>query len=216
MIQGGDPTATGSGGESVWGKNFEDEFNANLINIRGSVAMANSGVNTNGSQFFINQRTTAENENDLNFDTIYNGLYTGNKTALTNDYNELVKQQGEGITNIYPDAESYVKSYIEEYICTQLINSKVVPDEVWALYKKHGGNITLDGAWKTSKGHSVFAQVVIGMDVVDDISKVSTDDNDKPLKTVTIKKAYTTEFTAEMLSNVDNYIITESEKVVAE
>lgn len=55
MIQGGDPTATGSGGESIWGKNFEDEFNYNLLNIRGSLSMANSGPNTNGSQFFINQ-----------------------------------------------------------------------------------------------------------------------------------------------------------------
>lgn len=54
MIQGGDPEGNGTGGESVWGGDFEDEFNKNLLNIDGAVAMANSGPNTNGSQFFIN------------------------------------------------------------------------------------------------------------------------------------------------------------------
>ena len=59
MAQTGDPTATGSGGESVWGIDFIDEYNANLLNIRGSVAMANAGPGTNGSQFFINQKKTS-------------------------------------------------------------------------------------------------------------------------------------------------------------
>ena len=54
MIQGGDPTATGRGGESVWGTNFADEFHKNLLNITGAVSCANSGPDTNGSQFFIN------------------------------------------------------------------------------------------------------------------------------------------------------------------
>lgn len=55
VIQGGDPNGNGTGGESIWGGNFEDEFSGNLLNLRGSLAMANSGSNTNGSQFFINQ-----------------------------------------------------------------------------------------------------------------------------------------------------------------
>ena len=54
MIQTGDPTGTGRGGESIWGKSFEDEFSDKLFNITGSVSMANAGANTNGSQFFIN------------------------------------------------------------------------------------------------------------------------------------------------------------------
>src|SRR5437588_1780875 len=49
MIQGGDPTGTGSGGP---GYQFEDEFNDNKVE-RGALAMANAGPNTNGSQFFI-------------------------------------------------------------------------------------------------------------------------------------------------------------------
>lgn len=53
MIQGGDPTGTGMGGESVYGGSFEDEFTPNLFNIRGALSMANAGPNTNGSQFFI-------------------------------------------------------------------------------------------------------------------------------------------------------------------
>jgi len=54
MIQGGDPTGTGRAGESIWKKAFEDEFAANVVFDKPMLlAMANSGPNTNGSQFFI-------------------------------------------------------------------------------------------------------------------------------------------------------------------
>lgn len=64
MIQSGDPKGDGTGGESIWkgkdkskdpGTGFENEYSPYLYNIRGSIAMANSGPNTNGSQFYINQ-----------------------------------------------------------------------------------------------------------------------------------------------------------------
>ncbi|MBQ4154467.1 MAG: peptidylprolyl isomerase [Clostridia bacterium] len=55
MIQGGDPTGTGMGGESIYGAPFEDEFTPTLHNLRGALSMANSGPCTNGSQFFIVQ-----------------------------------------------------------------------------------------------------------------------------------------------------------------
>ena len=58
MIQGGDPTGTGRGGESAWGGRFNDEINRGSEVYQtgykaGTMAMANAGPNTNGSQFFI-------------------------------------------------------------------------------------------------------------------------------------------------------------------
>ncbi|MGC8726364.1 MAG: peptidylprolyl isomerase [Thermoplasmata archaeon] len=98
MIQGGDPTGTGSGGP---GYTIKDEFKKNNKNLRGTIAMANAGPNTGGSQFFIN--------------------------VVDNNY----------------------------------LDSK----------------------------HPVFGKVINGMEVVDAISNVKRDRNDKPLTAVVIKSA---------------------------
>lgn len=81
MIQGGDPTGTGKGGESIWGKPFKDEVNSKLLHAgRGVVSMANSGPHTNGSQFFILYKSA----NHLNFKhTVFGGVVGGLTTLAT-------------------------------------------------------------------------------------------------------------------------------------
>lgn len=59
MIQGGDPTGTGFGGQSIWGKKFDNEVHKTMkFDRKGILAMANAGPNTNGSQFFITTAAT--------------------------------------------------------------------------------------------------------------------------------------------------------------
>lgn len=128
MIQGGDPTATGYGGESIYGDKFEDEFSDKLYNFYGALCMANSGANTNGSQFFIVQ--------EKNYDEI--------------------------------SARPYV-------------NSGWHTQEAKEQYKKVGGCFWLDAR------HTVFGQVIKGMDVVEDIARVKVDRNSKPLYDVVIE-----------------------------
>lgn len=75
MIQGGDPTGTGRGGASIWGKPFEDEFSPNATFSKpGLLAMANAGPKTNGSQFFI---TTASAPWLNNKHTIFGEVISG-------------------------------------------------------------------------------------------------------------------------------------------
>ncbi|KAJ8498461.1 hypothetical protein OPV22_009013 [Ensete ventricosum] len=79
MIQGGDPTGTGKGGQSIWGKPFKDELNSKLLHSgRGVVSMANSGPHTNGSQFFILYKSA----NHLNFKHTVFGSVVGGLNAL--------------------------------------------------------------------------------------------------------------------------------------
>ena len=79
MIQGGDPTGTGRGGESIWKKPFKDEFASNVVFDRPFLlAMANSGPKTNGSQFFI---TTAQTPWLNGKHTIFGEVVKGKSTV---------------------------------------------------------------------------------------------------------------------------------------
>lgn len=181
MIQTGDPTGTGSGGESFDGEPFEDEFDEKLLNLRGAVAMANRGVDTNTSQFFINQSPADE----------FPGRDYYTRTRYENEYFYLLQSQGQSFATQYPD----IDTYIEQYYGGMNPDPEKVPDEVWELYGKTGGNISLDGAWRQDgKGHTVFAQVFAGMEVVDAIAAVETDDDDKPVEDVVITRVEITTY----------------------
>ena len=195
MIQGGDPKGDGTGGESIYGGKFEDEFDKKLLNIRGSLAMANSGVNTNGSQFFINQATPgAKSASQLKQEVVEKNNQV--KQQYTREYYEQAKAYydayyGEGYftTYMYP-------TYEDLYYGSLVPEADFVPDEVWELYAQQGGNIHLDGAFRYTGGHTVFGQVYQGMDIVDAIAAVEVDSNNKPKTSVIIETIEVTTYTA--------------------
>ncbi|MBR5135085.1 MAG: peptidylprolyl isomerase, partial [Clostridia bacterium] len=159
MIQGGDPSGDGTGGESIWGEDFEDEFSPSLGNLRGSLAMANTGEpTTNGSQFFINQAPA-----DTSSFAAYRKLWEANKASYPYD------------------------TFAEFFAAQAGLDPKKLTDEILALYEKQGGNINLDGPLSADgTGHTVFGQVFKGMDVVDKIASAQVDANDKPLTDMVI------------------------------
>lgn len=106
MIQGGDPTGTGRGGQSVWGKPFEDEFNSKVgFDSPGILAMANSGPNTNGSQFFI---TTADTSWLNMHHTIFGKVISGY------DVVEKIENTATGALDKPIAEQKIVKAYIRE------------------------------------------------------------------------------------------------------
>lgn len=129
MIQGGDPSATGCGGESIWGDSFEDEFSPEYHNLRGALSMANAGPGTNGSQFFIVQAKEVD-----------------------------------------PRLVSQMRQLADRGFPTDIVDD----------YEAMGGTPHLDFR------HTVFGQVFEGMDTVDAIAAVETDNRDRPLNDVVI------------------------------
>lgn len=167
MIQGGDfENQDGTGGSTYNGEVLYDEFCDKLVNLRGSLAMANSGKDTNGSQFFINQAGTS----GINFE---------NSSQSWANFQTYIKQ--------YANDADTLNNFLNYYY-TSCYVADVVPDEIKRFYEEFGGNPYLDGAYNcTDKGHTVFGQVYDGMDVVDEIAGVDVDDNSKPTKDVIIK-----------------------------
>lgn len=174
MIQTGDfENSNGTGGHSAKGGAFEDEFCDKLFNLRGSVSMANSGKDTNGSQFFINQ---SNKDNFAGFESseeMWPQTENAIKTSLQDGNIEAFIQQNGGFC----------------------FNPNLMPKEVKDLYIENGGNPTLDGAFNAAnRGHSVFAQVYEGMDVVDKIAETEVDASDKPVKDIKINSIEVTEY----------------------
>ena len=175
MIQGGDPTGTGMGGESCWGEDFADEFHADLGNLYGSLAMANAGPGTNGSQFFINQANAASGSSLATMKNVY-------------DNHKEDAQFAE-----FKTFEDFVSSYFS-------LRKTSLTKQVLETYERVGGNMYLDGPLRTDgAGHTVFGHVFKGMDVVNTIAAVDTDESDKPLNEVRIESIEFKPYTASML-----------------
>ena len=183
MIQTGDPAGDGTGGETADGKILPDEFDSKLLNLRGALAMGNLGIeNTADSQFFINQKT----ENDYSPASCEEAAvsYKENYSDACANYKEYYEQNEENLTPYFEDWWEFFRA---NYYFAPIPDA--VPEEVWDLYNTHGGNIHLDGAWRNYGGHTVFGQVFDGMEVVDAIAAIETDDNDAPLYLVVVEKA---------------------------
>ena len=177
MIQGGDPQGDGTGGESIWGKDFEDEFTDNLYTVRGALSMANSGKNTNGSQFFIVQESDGSSYTDSYFDSIeeQNKLSPSKKAKQQFQQYLNLGYAAEDLAN-YGITEATLKANFQR----QNAGQTQFTDDVRNYYRQVGGTPWLDGK------HTVFGQVIEGMDVVDTIAAVSVDDNSAPNEAVVI------------------------------
>lgn len=158
MIQGGDPTETGRGGESIWGTPFEDEFSARLHNYRGALSMANAGPNTNGSQFFVVTKGPDESFKEF-------------LQELSNYTGPIYQDNRSG--EIISGAQRFTEKAVENY--TKIGGTPFLD----------GGFPQQDGVLK---GHAVFGQVYEGMDVADNISMVAVgDDGETPVEPVVIE-----------------------------
>ena len=109
MIQGGDPTETGRGGESIWGKKFKDEYKNKTFERAGILAMANSGPNTNGSQFFI---TTSPTPWLNGYHTIFGQITASSMSTLQKLNN--VKTEGRSGADKPIERQEILKAYVKE------------------------------------------------------------------------------------------------------
>ncbi len=159
VVQGGDPNGTGRGGESVWGKPFSIEVNPSARHFSGALAMANSGgTATNGSQFYFVDNVELTTNEKMQMS------YLGeNQEAILHGH-----EINDGEDDVYHEGDMYVKD--------------VYPKEVIDSYQSLGGVPYLDFSY------TVFGQTYEGLDVIDKITQVPVNQNDKPIQPVIIEK----------------------------
>ena len=175
MIQGGDPNGDGTGGESIYGEKFEDEFSDNLYHFYGALSMANSGKDSNGSQFFIVQSHNGADYTGSYFDELISENKKSVKERVQSDL-AYYKQYGYSDSQL-ESVEEQLTAYYEKQNTGR---TKKYDTEVMNYYSQNGGTPYLDGK------HTVFGQVIEGMDIVDKIAEVTVDDNDKPVNDIVI------------------------------
>ncbi|CAH1397972.1 unnamed protein product [Nezara viridula] len=157
IVQGGDPTGTGTGGESIYGEPFKDEIHSRLrFNRRGLVAMANAGKNDNGSQFFFTLGDTPELQKKH---TIFG------KVAGKTIYNMIKLEDGEIDSDDRP-------AYPNKIIGTEILNNPfpdIIPRET--KQKKKSEN---DGGKKVIKAKAVkdFKLLSFGEEAEDDEEEI--------------------------------------------
>jgi len=106
MIQGGDPTGTGRGGKSIWGRPFPDEFSREVrFDQEGLLAMANAGPETNGSQFFI---TTSKPRHLNDHHTIFGKVVSGYDVVVA------IGSEPTGRGNKPLEDQKIIKAYVKE------------------------------------------------------------------------------------------------------
>ena len=116
MIQGGDPTGTGKGGQSIWGKEFKNETSDKLIPVRGALCMANAGPDTNGSQFFVVQNREVTDE-----------MLDSSPIELTKAQRDLFKEQG-GYPSLTGDYTVFGQLYDGYDVLDKIAQTETVSD----------------------------------------------------------------------------------------
>ena len=116
MIQGGDPTGTGKGGQSIWGKEFKNETSDKLIPVRGALCMANAGPDTNGSQFFVVQNREITDE-----------MLDSSPIELTKSQRNLFKDQG-GYPSLTGDYTVFGQLYDGYDVLDKIAEAQTVSD----------------------------------------------------------------------------------------
>lgn len=167
MVQTGDPTGVGNGGESCWGEPFADEISPKLHFYRGTVAMANAGPNTNGSQFFIVQQKD-----------VMEDLLNQIEEARDTSNEELGLRLTDG--NYYPFSQLYPDEVLNYY-----------REQGGAVHLEY-----VFGKSSESR-YTIFGQVFEGLDVIDEIAAAEVNENNKPVEDIIIESITFESYTAE-------------------